>query len=447
MSNARERRVGFVVPWADVDKSTRFGVPIGVLYLCSCLQRHGWTPEVCCLTSEEDLHQIGVWEAFVARNWVFGISIAGYSRHAGQTVVSRIRQQKPDATILVGGPDITLRRAIPDFADYGMLGEGENRISALLEQLLSGEHPTVPGVAGTSGVFSDATVEDLLPTELDSFPYPARDLLGTGNRSRDRLLKSCTTLLSARGCAGRCAFCARPSISGHLYRPRSIESVVEELAYLQQRGYRTVAIVDDNFLFDRRRVQDIMERVLELGLRIELTLSGWANEHDEGLYLLLRKAGVRAISFGLESSTESVLRFYHKPLNVNSIVRALEACDKAGIFTVGNFIFGAPEETLEDMRHTLDVILSLPLDTVKIKVLGYTHGSSLWHMAHDKGLIGSDEFNVLAASERGLSPVRGDDIIAFCREATIRFHGRREHKERLERKIRRFGAPYSLALA
>ncbi len=189
-----------------------------------------------------------------------------------------------------------------------------------------------------------------------------------------------------------------------------------------------------------------MERVLELGLRIELTLSGWANEHDEGLYRLLRKAGVRAISFGLESSTESVLRFYRKPLNVNSIAGAIEACDKAGIFNVGNFIFGSPNETLEDMQHTLNVILSLPLDTVKIKVLGYTHGSPLWDMAHDRGLIHADEFNVLAASERGLSPVSGEDIIAFCREATLRFHGRLEHKQRLERKIRRFGAPYSLAL-
>ncbi len=445
MNKVRERQVGFIIPWPDIDKSKRFGIPIGVLYLCSCLHQHGWIPQICFLDTEEDLNQKSVWNSFIDRNWIFCVSIAGYSRQAGQTVVSRIRQQKSDAIILVGGPDITLRQAIPQFADYGMVGEGENRISELLEQLLNGEFPTVPGIVVPSSGTITATTEDLLPKNLDDFPYPARRLLKSSSPSRKLLLKFCTTLLTARGCAGRCTFCARPSISGHLYRTRDVESVVDELSYLQQQNYRTVAIIDDNFLFDRRRVQEIMERILRMKLRLEITLSGWANEHDKELYLLMRKAGVRAISFGLESSNASVLRFYCKPLNVDTIVRAIETCNSVGIFTVGNFIFGAPEETLEDMNRTLDFILSLPLDTVKLKVLGYTHGSQLWQMAHNRGLIGANEFNVLASYERGLSPVRGDDIIKFCHEATLRFHDRHEHKMRLEKKIRRFGAPYSLS--
>lgn len=429
------RSIGLVVPKADKIKSTRFGIPLGVLYLASVLKESGW--QVSLYRQALDDCRGQAWKDFVQHHSFFGVSIPGYSRRCASELIYGIRELRPNSVIIVGGADITLLKRIPPGSDWGIVGEGEDRIVGVLENLYSGD---LPHSAGVIDRFGEMTSEKGWPflCNPENLPYPARDLV------QDH--KAATTILTARGCSCQCIFCARPQLSGRQYRPRSVASVLDELEYLQDLGYRTVAIIDDNFLFQRTRVKEIMEGVIGRNIHLELSLSGWAREVDQDLYVLMRQAGVRAISFGLESGVSRILALYKKPIAIEMIAEAINACDKAGIFTVGNFIFGAPSETIEDMQETLALMFSLPLDTVKLKVLGYTHGSQLWFEAHEKGLVKENEFNVFAGAESGLSPLTTAQIMRFCHKATQEFHSRSKHQERLQRKIRRWGFPYSLNL-
>lgn len=436
------RSFGLIVPWPDAHKSTRFGLPIGPLYICSSLEAAGWRVKLLHLSHRPGDIEVKIGD-FVRDQWVIGVSIAGYARQASGEILQTLRAVSPELTIVVGGADITLKRGLPDCADYGICGEAETALVDLLEQLRDGRSPSVDGLITRSHLeHGNSVTSSLASVDVDLLPFPARSLIRSGQEWKYR---NATSILTARGCSGRCAFCARPRIQGAGYRPRSTLNVVDELEALQSDGYRTVAVIDDNFLYDQERAESIARSILDRGIRLEMSVSGWAKVPDAKFYELLRKSGVRAISFGLESGNEQILRLYRKPLTRETMANAIRACDAAGIFTVGNFIFGAPEETRDDMRHTLDYILTLPLDTVKMKVLGYTHGSELWSWACRENLLAEDEFNVLAGRERGLSPMLTSEILDFCREATRLFHERKEHKDRLRSKIQRWGAPYTIS--
>ena len=58
----------------------------------------------------------------------------------------------------------------------------------------------------------------------------------------------------------------------------------------------------------------------------------------------MRKAGVVATAFGMESMNQDVLRFYRKGTTVELNRKASQLTYKYGIFTFAAFIIGAPFE-------------------------------------------------------------------------------------------------------
>lgn len=67
--------------------------------------------------------------------------------------------------------------------------------------------------------------------------------------------------------------------------------------------------------------------------------------------------------------------------------RAVTLADKAGLYTAGLFIFGAPFETKDHFQNTYKFTVSLPLDITSFWILDDTHGSDLWEIAHREGKI------------------------------------------------------------
>ena len=73
----------------------------------------------------------------------------------------------------------------------------------------------------------------------------------------------------------------------------------------------------------------------------------------------MRDAGCVAINFGLESGDAHILRVIQKgqrPEQVRAAVHAAKAC---GMTTVVNFMFGFPEEGVEHLQSTLEVMEEL----------------------------------------------------------------------------------------
>jgi hypothetical protein len=239
-----------------------------------------------------------------------------------------------------------------------------------------------------------------------------------------------------------CRFCARRSLSFRRYRERSVDSVLRELAEVCRSGYHIIDFADDNPTASSRRFTMIMRGMIERNLHPVMTLNGWGGATEPILYRDMAEAGVRIISFGLESGDQGILDFYGKGLRLEQCRRAVESADRAGIFTAASFIFGAPMETDVQLEKTVAFARTLPLDFINIRVLEYVRGSPLAEELAASGRFPQDEPRVFAGRRWGLSPFTTEELEARCASAMLAIEQDPARQSRLTRKIARLGRPY-----
>src|SRR6185503_18241754 len=151
--------------------------------------------------------------------------------------------------VILCGADATDHYAeyIEKGADYCLLGEGEETLIELLDQL-SGQGETqlasILGLAYKSSVPSlqspnspilhNAHRPDI--SDLDKLPFPAWDLVNV-EKYRSIWLKRhgyfSMNMVTTRGCPFHCNWCAKP-IWGQRYHSRSPENVAAEMKWLKE---------------------------------------------------------------------------------------------------------------------------------------------------------------------------------------------------------------------
>lgn len=269
----------------------------------------------------------------------------------------------------------------------------------------------------------------------DSLPYIDRNLLLSIDYYREN--RHSTLLQTAKGCENTCVFCQRKGWQGH-YVPHSDNYVLDELAMIRNQGYRNVWITDENFTFNLVRAKRLLSIMKQNGLThgMKFFISSWANIDKEFLDLA-SNCNVRIISFGIESGCQENLDFYKKNIQLMQIPDLIQHANKRGIFSVGNFILGAPMESNDSIEQTFALIRECGFDQVNIKTLDYMIGSKLYDSLPD-ALKTSD--HIFASAENGLTSFTIKEL-TDRRDAFIKEYYA-EHRQRLAEKIRRFGAPY-----
>jgi anaerobic magnesium-protoporphyrin IX monomethyl ester cyclase len=145
---------------------------------------------------------------------------------------------------------------------------------------------------------------------------------------------------------------------------------------------------------------------------------------DRDLYEKMAKAGVKFISFGIESGNQEILNYYNKKVTLSQVRKAINLSIEMNIITWGNFIFGAPVETREQLQETLEFSLSLPLDMAFYRHLSYQRGSNLWENAVSDHIIDKNDNYKLVGSCNTRSFLTEEEISNFCRKAFKRFYYR-----------------------
>jgi radical SAM superfamily enzyme YgiQ (UPF0313 family) len=206
------------------------------------------------------------------------------------------------------------------------------------------------------------------------------------------------------------------------YRQRSAKNVLQEIYEISDK-YRSLYIVDDNFLADKKRAHEIMDNLIEHGTDIELLIEGARIDSAErDLYKKMKKAHVKYIGYGIESGNQDVLDFYNKKITLEQIRKAIKLSNEMNFITRGTFILGAPIETKEHFEKTIKFACSLPLDIAVFRPLAYCPGSDLWEKAVKQGKIMQNERRVIADSARGLSAFKTKELKEFSYKAFRRFY-------------------------
>ena len=303
-----------------------------------------------------------------------------------------------ETVVVVGGPhasaaaEDTLREVPP--IDFVVRGEGEHALLELLGALEGGGDPSrVPGISMRRGGEVLHAPERPGLRDLDRLPLPARHLLpmdayGTRMPSTSR---RCTTVLTSRGCPGRCIFCTRDWLSRDV-RQHSAQRVVDEVEEIVGRwGLRGVIMQDDTFTLSKRRVHAICDELRARKLRIRWLATTRVDCVDLDLLESMKDAGCEVVTFGAESMNPETLEWLRKGFTVEQVRRAIDRANQAGLTVRASYLLGVGDESEEDIRRSAHLARQLRLDKLKANIgLSVYPGTPLLQMAIQAGVLPAD---------------------------------------------------------
>ena len=186
---------------------------------------------------------------------------------------------------------------------------------------------------------------------------------------------------TVRGCPKHCSFCSVWRTDGQRPRQRHVEKVLEEVVDLRRRGFRFIALADDNFypvtledlrMASRRSDTSQLERLQAIRAeRFEL-MEGLAQLPADTVFFTqitmeagedpefldaMRRAHIKGALVGVEAVTPEGLKDVYKNFNESgdNLVDLLQKFRSHGIHVLGSFIFGLPS----DRPATFDATLSV----------------------------------------------------------------------------------------
>ena len=383
--------------------------PLGLLYVAASLEQDGWRVAVVDAPGEQLSPALVIERLRMLRPTVIGLSGLTPMRDRIARTLELVRPLCE--RVVLGGVHATRQReaALDEFPDLDALviGEGEETAVALMRWWAGGgrEDPP-PGVMVRDRPFRPAEA----PRDLDALAWPARHLVrGASYRYAFQTRPGFTTMVTSRGCPFRCTFCDR-TVSGERWRPRSAESVVDELEHLQRDlGIGSVCIFDDNFTLDRRRVEAICRGIRLRKLDVQWKCEARVDALTPRLAKTMAAAGCRTVALGVESASQASLDRLRKGQTVEQARNAIAVCRAAGIETVAYLLVGIPGETPATTLRTLRFARRVGLDFVQFSTLSPYEGTPLHEQALlDGELTWSRVRNPVDAEERRPTLVPSD---------------------------------------
>jgi hopanoid biosynthesis associated radical SAM protein HpnJ len=245
---------------------------------------------------------------------------------------------------------------------------------------------------------------DVLPSVL-----PLYKQLKVENYFGGYLLHPYMSWYTGRGCKSRCTFCLWPqTIGGHKYRYRSIETVVEEVKYMQKEfpQVRELFFDDDTLTDDHARVEALAVELGKLG--VVWSCNAKANVPRKTLEVM-KANGLRLLLVGYESGNQKILHNIKKGILVTVAKQFARDCHDLGIIVHGTFILGLPGETRETIKETLAFAKEVNPRTLQVSLAAPYPGTFLYAQAKENGWFASD-IDLLTDDGTQIAPLSYPDL-------------------------------------
>ncbi len=93
---------------------------------------------------------------------------------------------------------------------------------------------------------------------------------------------------------------------------------------------------------------------------------------------IMRRAGTYYTAFAIESASERIQKLIKKNLDIHKTLLSIENAVRSGIFTMGFFMLGFPEETEEEMRLTINCAKNSKLHLALFMIVTPFQGTELF---------------------------------------------------------------------
>lgn len=379
--------------------------PLGLMYLASVLREKNYEVEMFDCAFRSDYAEFEEYMVRVKPPVVGITSLITIRRHA--LILAEIAH-KHGAKVILGGPDPT---GIPERylyyqgsdgeypVDIVVFDEAEITIQELMGHLTQRED-YIRDVHEISGLRIRGENEKVIATDprplivdLDSIPFPARDLVDIDAYRKawqDAHGYWSLSIINTRGCPYVCSWCQK-AVFGRNYRTRSAANSAEEMRLIKEHYQPDqLRVVDDITGVRQTWIPEWRDEVIAQDAVIPFECLTRVNLASEKMLLELQEMGCKKIYFGAESGSQKVLDAMDKGIKVEQIYEAAELCKKIGIETYFFMMVGYPGEEWEDLQMSIKMLRKTLPNSFSTTIAYPLPGTKFYEQMRDRLMFNSD---------------------------------------------------------
>ena len=248
--------------------------------------------------------------------------------------------------------------------DWGIWGDGEWTLPALVKRMAAGEKPfNIPGLIYRKAGKYHCNPPEL--AELLDLPLPRREAVDSPRYLREGGMGGVET---KRGCEQRCIYCADPLAKGRRYRLRPPSIVADEMEVLLAQGVDHLHLCDSEFNLPYKHAVAVCEEIIRRGLGERLAWYAYLSPvpFTEELALLMVQAGCRGINFGVDHAADRMLKNLGRPFTAAAIKETAGICHRLGIPFMYDLLLGGPGEDKESLTFAISFMKDIKPSRVGI---------------------------------------------------------------------------------
>lgn len=370
-------------------------IPLGIAYLAAYLEKQGIATEIFDMNVYDNPFQLYIKMLKSLSPAFVGISAFTIDIIKAGEIAKLTKNFNKDIITIIGGIHAT---ALPketleefNYFDYLIHGRGEITLTELVSNLKSKKDiSNLEGLGYREGNLAKINIPRRRIIPLDGLPFPAREKLNLlrykPHKQKYKRLPN-TGIISSIGCPHHCIYCSIKIIHRRLFL-RSAERVVEEIKHcIDKFRIQDFRFYDDCFTFDRDRVIELCQLIINENLDISWNCVSRVDCVDLELLKLMKKAGCYLISYGIDGGTEKALGIINKVTTLDKVRHAIKVTKKAGLESSASFLLGVPGETIEDMKSTIKFAKELSPDLVNFYILKAYPGTKIYDEAKADGRL------------------------------------------------------------
>ena len=400
-------RVALIYPRFKTALAGGLEEPLGILCVASVLREAGHDVRFVDLTFAKHLDVLN--GAVDGADWI-GVSSSSALFGKAVGVLGYVKRIAPATPTVIGGPHATVATedALRAGFDYAFVGEAEVAVLEFTESLRGERVRDCPGLAWVDGGGVKNNGPSEFVSDLDALPYPARDLIDYSDYPT-------IGIMASRGCPFHCVYC-QPTVErlfGTSVRTRSPESIVGEIEHaLSIAGDKDVYFKDDTLtLYGVDWFAHLRDELRTRGVDIRWQANSRVDTVTYDKLKMMRESGCVQIGFGVESGSPDVLAFYNKGTEVSETEQAFRWCHELGILPHAFLMLGAPDETLEDLKMTYELVKRIKPRSWVVFTTTPLPGTHLHRFAEERGILTVDDYDGFDNAENSF---RGRAPMALC---------------------------------
>ena len=344
----------------DISLPKNKSYSLGLLSVASAAKAHGHDVHYFIFENNEKLQQLlNDAESFQ----VLLLSCKTTTLDFALDMAEQFKNKNPKIKTIFGGPHL---KALPhvvaghNFVDIVVISEGEFVVNDILNAIE--KNTPLQSVEGICFKTDDGSVytssQAPLIDDLDSIPELDFSLL-PGDTSEYHYY-----LESGRGCFYNCSFCANPMLWERKVRYFNPEKIYQRLRKISEvvPANTLVHIVDPSFGFSSEN-KTLCELLIKNPLPLKFSCDICAKHISPEIVEILYDAGMRMFCIGVESASDEVLQYNHKPAKFENIIEACRTIKQhSDAFIKTYWIIGLPGETEKSAQFSRDASINMLKD-------------------------------------------------------------------------------------